>query len=338
MFFFFFDFDKENQQDQENQLPDPEVATARKPSKKAKPKEVPPALPAIENQDIKNLIYTIRGKQVMLDSDLAKLYGYEVKRLNEQVRRNKERFPEDFIFQLSPEEIPISLKSQIATLNESGNKRGLHLKKYPYAFTEQGIYMLSTVLRGPLAVQQSIFIMRAFREMRHFIANNAFLLDRVSKIELKQLEADKKFEQIFDYISDHKESNQKLFFDGQIYDAFSLLASLIRKAAKEIILVDGYVDEKTLDILSKKQSGVNVTIFTHTNTKLSAQDVSKFNAQYPQLTVKYTKLFHDRFLILDRKTVYHIGASLKDAGKTCFGVSLFEDGRKELLQKLDSIK
>ncbi|MBQ9634650.1 MAG: ORF6N domain-containing protein [Acidaminococcaceae bacterium] len=274
----------------------------------------------------------------MLDSDLAELYGYEVRKLNQQVKRNIDRFPEDFMFQLTFDEVPDRLKSQIVTLNESGNKRGLHVKKPPFAFTEQGIYMLSTVLRGPLAVQQSIFIMRAFREMRHFIANNAFLLDRVSKIELKQLEADKKFEQIFDYISDHKERNQKLFFDGQIYDAFSLLASLIRKAAKEIILVDGYVDEKTLDILSKKQSGVNVTIFTHANTKLTAQDISTFNTQYPQLTVKYTKLFHDRFLILDRKTVYHIGASLKDAGKTCFGLSLFEDGRKELLQKLNSIK
>ncbi|MBQ9320620.1 MAG: ORF6N domain-containing protein [Acidaminococcaceae bacterium] len=273
-----------------------------------------------------------------MDSDLAELYGYEVRKLNQQVKRNIDRFPEDFMFQLTFDEVPDRLKSQIVTLNESGNKRGLHVKKPPFAFTEQGIYMLSTVLRGPLAVQQSIFIMRAFREMRHFIANNAFLLDRVSKIELKQLEADKKFEQIFDYISDHKERNQKLFFDGQIYDAFSLLASLIRKAAKEIILVDGYVDEKTLDILSKKQSGVNVTIFTHANTKLTAQDISTFNTQYPQLTVKYTKLFHDRFLILDRKTVYHIGASLKDAGKTCFGLSLFEDGRKELLQKLNSIK
>ena len=336
MFFFFFD--KDNQQEQEDQAPDPETAPSRKPAKKATPKEAALSLPTIDDQNIKNLIYTIRGKQVMLDNDLAMLYGYEVKRLNEQVRRNKERFPEDFMFQLSPEEIPNSLKSQIATLNERGNRRGLHLKKYPYAFTEQGIYMLSTVLRGSLAVQQSIFIMRAFREMRHFIANNAFLLDRVSKIELKQLEADKKFEQIFDYISDHKESNQKLFFDGQIYDAFILLTDLIQKATKEIILVDGYVDVKTLNLLAKKQPGVNVTIYTHANTKLSAQDISTFNAQYPQLTVKYTRLFHDRFLILDRKKVYHIGASLKDAGKTCFAVSLFEDGRKELLQKLNSIK
>ena len=339
--FFFFNFDKDDNNQVESasgSVPETVPEKPNKSKKKTTDTVSSPALPAIDDQNIKNLIYTIRGKQVMLDSDLAMLYGYEVKRLNEQVRRNKERFPEDFMFQLSPEEIPNSLKSQIATLNERGNRRGLHLKKYPYAFTEQGIYMLSTVLRGSLAVQQSIFIMRAFREMRHFIANNAFLLDRVSKIELKQLEADKKFEQIFEYISDHKEQNQKLFFDGQIYDAFTLLTDLIQKATKEIILIDGYVDVKTLNLLAKKQPGVNVTIYTHTNTKLTNSDIITFNAQYPQLAVKFTKLFHDRFLILDRKKVYHIGASLKDAGKTCFAVSLFEDGRKELLQKLNSIK
>ena len=148
----------------------------------------------LDAAEIRNRIYTIRGKQVMLDSDLAEIYGYEVKRLNQQVKRNIERFPEDFMFQLVKDEIPTSLKSQIVTLNESKNKRGLHLKKLPYAFTEQGIYMLSTVLRGELAVKQSIFIMRAFREMRHFIANNAALFDRISKVELKQLEADKKFD------------------------------------------------------------------------------------------------------------------------------------------------
>ncbi len=336
--FFFFYFDKDNQQEQENEALEPESTTPSKTAKNTKPKESAPALPAIDEQNIKNMIYTIRGKQVMLDSDLAKLYGYEVRKLNQQVKRNIDRFPEDFMFQLTFDEVPARLKSQIVTLNESGNKRGLHVKKPPFAFTEQGIYMLSTVLRGSLAVQQSIFIMRAFREMRHFIANNAFLLDRVSKIELKQLEADKKFEQIFEYISDHKEQNQKLFFDGQIYDAFTLLTDLIQKATKEIILIDGYVDVKTLNLLAKKQPGVNVTIYTHTNTKLTNSDITTFNAQYPQLAVKFTKLFHDRFLILDRKKVYHIGASLKDAGKTCFAVSLFEDGRKELLQKLSSIK
>ena len=296
---------------------------------------------SLDANDIKRRIFTIRGKQVMLDSDLAELYGYEVKKLNQQVKRNMDRFPEDFMFRLQKEEIPNSSKSQIVTLNESGNKRGSNVKKLPYAFTEQGIYMLSTVLRGELAVKQSIFIMRAFREMRHFIANNAALFDRISSVELRQLEyqkqTDKKFDQIFEYIGEHTETHQKLFFNGQIYDAFSLLTELIQKAEQEIILIDGYVDVGTLNILAKKQSGVAVTIYTFPKTKLTAQDVAAFNAQYPKLKVKHTNIFHDRFLILDSKTVYHIGASLKDAGKKCFAVSLLKDAKQELLKKLESV-
>ena len=296
---------------------------------------------SLDANEIKNRIFTIRGKQVMLDSDLAELYGYEVKKLNQQVKRNVERFPEDFMFQLNKDEVPDSLKSQIVTLNERGNKRGLHLKKLPYAFTEQGIYMLSTVLRGELAVKQSIFIMRAFREMRHFIANNAALFDRISKVELTQLEFQKhteeRFDKIFEYIGSEKETRQKIFYDGQIYDAFSLLIELVQKAEQEIILIDGYVDVSTLNLLAKKNAGVSVTIYTFTKTKLTAQDVATFNAQYPQLEVKHTNIFHDRFLILDGKTVYHIGASLKDAGKKCFAVSEMKDAGPELMKKLAGI-
>ena len=303
-----------------------------------KSKEIMPP----ETGDIKSRIYTSRGKQVMLDSDLAELYGYEVKKLNQQVKRNVERFPEDFMFQLNKDEVPDSLKSQIVTLNERGNKRGLHLKKLPYAFTEQGIYMLSTVLRGELAVKQSIYIMRAFREMRHFIANNAVLFDRISKVELKQLEFQKhteeRFDKIFEYIGSEKETRQKIFYDGQIYDAFSLLIELVQKAEQEIILIDGYVDVSTLNLLAKKNAGVSVTIYTFTKTKLTAQDVATFNAQYPKLEVKYTNIFHDRFLILDGKTVYHIGASLKDAGKKCFAVSEMKDAGRSLMKKLAGIK
>ncbi len=193
-------------------------------------------------EDIKNKVHMIRGQQVMLDYDLAKIYGYEVKRLNEQVKRNISRFPEDFMFQLVENEIPDSLKSQFATLNDNGNKRGMHIKKMPYAFTEQGIYMLATVLRGELAEQQSIFIMRAFKEMRHFIANNALMFERINGLELRQLEyqkdTDEKFGRIFAYMADHEEDNQKIFYDGQIFDAFSLLTDMIRRAKKEIILVD----------------------------------------------------------------------------------------------------
>ena len=204
----------------------------------------------------------------------------------------------------------------------------------PYVYTEQGISMLASVLRSKIAIQVSINIMRTFIEMRHFIANNAALFERISKVELKQLEADKKFDRLFEYVNTCAETNQKLFFDGQIYDAFSLLIELIQKAEQEIILIDGYVDVSTLNVLAKKKSGVAVTIYTFPKTKLTAQDVAAFNAQYPQLDVKYTNIFHDRFLILDRKTVYHIGASLKDAGKKCFGITLMKDAGSELMKKL----
>ena len=201
--------------------------------------------------------------------------------------------------------------------------------------------MLTSVLHTERAIAASISIMEAFVEMRHFIANNAALFDRISSVELRQLEyqkqTDKKFDQIFEYIGEHTETNQKLFFNGQIYDAFSLLIELIQKAEQEIILIDGYVDVSTLNILAKKQSGVAVTIYTFTKTKLTAQDVAAFNAQYPKLEVKHTNIFHDRFLILDGKTVYHIGASLKDAGKKCFGITLMKDTKQELLKKLEGI-
>ena len=284
-------------------------------------------LVSIDANNIKRRIFTIRGKQVMLDSDLAELYRVQTKIFNQSVNRNIERFPEHFRFRLTKEEFA-SLRSQIVTSKGRGGRRYM-----PFVFTEQGIAMLSAVLKSDIAVKVSISIMDAFIEMRHFIANNAALFDRISKVELKQLEADKKFDQLFEYIGEHTETNQKLFFDGQIYDAFSLLIELIQKAEQEIILIDGYVDVSTLNLLAKKNSGVAVTIYTFKKTKLTAQDVAVFNAQYPQLNVKYTNVFHDRFLILDGKTVYHIGASLKDAGKKCFGVTLMKDAGPDLMKK-----
>jgi len=181
--------------------------------------------------DLSKIIYTIRGKQVMLDSDLAILYGYEVKRLNEQVKNNINRFPEDFMFQMTKEEVK-DLRSKFSTANINPKSRSL-----PHVFTEQGIYMLATVLNGEIAEKQSIFIMRAFREMRHFIMNNERMFERINSIELKQLEyqkeSEEKFNKIFDYIADHKEDNQKIFFDGQIYDAFSLLTDIVGQAKQE---------------------------------------------------------------------------------------------------------
>lgn len=303
-----------------------------------------PVSNTMQVNDLGSRIYTIRGKQVMLDYELAALYGYEVRAMNQQVKRNIERFPDDFMFQLTKEEVE-GVKSQIVISAFSNFYAGQEggRRKPPYAFTEQGIYMLATVLKGKVAEQQSIFIMRAFREMRQFIANNALLFEKVSHIELKQLEYQKstneKLEKVFQYIEDQTESKQKIFFDGQIYDAFSFITSIVQKAQIEIILIDGYVDVGTLNILAKKNATVDVKIYTYASASITNNDIVNFNAQYPTLTVEKTQIFHDRFLILDRKTVYHIGASLKDAGKKCFAISLLEDTETamNLINRLNSI-
>ncbi len=206
-------------------------------------------------QDIKSLIYIVRGQQVMLDSDLSVLYQVETKYFNLAVNRNLARFPDSFRFQLSKEEYE-SLRLQFATSNGRGGRRYL-----PFVFTEQGIAMLSSVLRSDVAVQVSIKIMNTFVEMRHFISNNSLLFEKISHVELKQLEyqknTDERFAKVFRYIEDHAEAAQKIFFDGQIYDAFSLITSIIQKAGKEIILIDGYVDVSTLNLLAKKNEGVS---------------------------------------------------------------------------------
>lgn len=189
--------------------------------------------------------------------------------------------------------------------------------------------MLSAVLRSKIAIDASVQIMRAFVEMRHFIASNAALFEQIRAVELRQLEyqktADERFERVFDYMETHEAPRQKVFFDGQVYDAFELLVSLVRKAEHEIVLVDGYVDTGTLNILAKKAEGVAVAVWTHPRTSLTQRDVDTFNAQYPLLEVRHTTSFHDRFLILDCAEVYLIGASLKDAGKKTFGIARLED-------------
>ncbi len=286
---------------------------------------------------IGSMIYTVRNRQVMLDSDLATLYQVETKVLNQAVKRNNARFPEKYRFQLAEEEY-INLKSQFVTSslkNEHGGRR-----KLPYVFTEQGIAMLSAILRSEVAIKVSINIMDAFVEMRKFLLNNSFMLERINAIEVKQLEykknSEEKFDKIFDYIAEHEVVSQKVFFDGQIYDAFSLLVDLIVKAKSKIVLIDNYVDIGTLNILSKKQKDVEVKIFTLSNTRLSKSDIINFNKQYPKLEVSYTEKFHDRFLILDDYVAYHIGASIKDAGKKCFGINLIEDKHiiEDILQRV----
>ena len=289
---------------------------------------------------ISSLIYVVRGQQVMVDSDLAMLYQVETRVLNQAVKRNPSRFPERYCFQLTKEEYE-NLKSQSVTSSSVEKVSGYGgRRKLPFVFCEQGIAMLSSVLNSEKAISVNLRIMDAFVEMRRFLIQNSALFERISAVELKQLQyqqqSDEKFEQIFGYIADHAESEQKVFFDGQIYDAFSLLVKLIKKAKSEIILIDNYVDVGTLNILAKKGKNVDVQIYTLKRAKLTTADINKFNSQYPTLTVKNINTFHDRFLILDKKEAYLIGASLKDAGNKCFGISLIRDKVhiKDILSKL----
>ena len=283
-----------------------------------------------DNKEIQSMIYTFRGRQVMIDRDLAYLYNVETKALNQAVKRNISRFPESFRFQISDDE-----KDELVT-NCDRFETLKHSSSNPYVYTEQGIAMLSAVLRSDVAVEVSVKIMNSFVEMRKFLLSNREMFARLDRVELKQLETDKKLEEVFDYIATTKEVKQKIFFNGQIYDAFSLMVELVEKVGTELILIDNYVDINTLNILSKKKDGVNVLIVTSGNGNLTDKDIAKFNSQYPKLTVKISKDFHDRFLIIDRKEVYHIGASIKDAGKKSFGITKLEveELTKSLLAKV----
>ena len=275
---------------------------------------------------IENKIYMIRGQQVMIDRDIAVLYGVETRRLNEQVKRNAERFPEEFCFQLTREELE-SVMSQFATSPKSNMFTGQDggTRKLPYAFTEQGVAMLSAVLKSETAVKMSIQIMKAFVAMRKFMLVNAQIFQRLDKIERHQITTDSKIEELFDKMDKYKiDDTQGIFFQGQIFDAYSKFESFLAKAKKEIVLIDGYVDLSILERLAKKHKNVSVTIYTDPKTKLTAQDIQKFNAQYPTLTVQYTNKMHDRFLIIDNTVLYHIGASLKDLGKKCFAFEILD--------------
>ena len=272
--------------------------------------------------NIKNLIYTIRGKQVMLDTDVANLYHCETKRINEKLKRNINRFPEDFCFQLTEEEYK-SLRSQIATLNETG--RGQHRKYFPYVFTEQGISMLSPLLNSEIAVQVSINIMRAFVEMRRFIMSNAPILERLTTVEYKLLEHDKNFDKLFNELQKDENFKQKIFFEGQIYDSYSLIIDIIKKAKNKIIIIDNYIDDSILKMLTKKNKNVEAVILTSEKTNISKLDVQKFNREYPTLKIAKSDKFHDRFIILDNQGLYHCGASIKDLGKKCFAISKMEN-------------
>ncbi len=278
--------------------------------------------------DIESKILVIRGQHVMIDRDLAELYGVETKRLNEQVRRNIERFPSNFMFQLNESEFEF-LRSQIATSKTETRGGRQYL---PYAFTEQGVAMLSAVLKSDTAVQTSIMIMEAFVALRRFAQTNSQIFQRLDFMEkrqitseLHQLESDKKIDELFDKMDRYKiEDKQGIFFQGQIFDAYAKFESFIAEAEKEIVLIDNYVDLTVLERFAKKKNGVKVRIYTCPKTKITSLDVQKFNEQYPVLELKYTEKIHDRFLIIDSKILYHIGASLKDLGKKCFGFEIMD--------------
>ena len=275
--------------------------------------------------NIETLIKVIRGQQVMLDKDLATLYGVEAKVLNQAVKRNVERFPDDFRFQLTKEEC---LRSQIVTLNE---KQGQHLKYMPYAFTEQGVAMLSSVLRSQTAIDVNIQIMRAFVSMRHFMVNNASVFSRLETIEYHQLEmqqhqqeTDKRIDEVFRRLDEgNAKPKQGVFYNGQVYDAYTFVSDLIKSAKKRIILIDNYVDETVLTLLDKREKGVSAVIYTQQISRQFQLDIDRHNAQYAPIDVETFRLSHDRFLCID-DDVYHIGASIKDLGKKWFGFSKME--------------
>ena len=281
----------------------------------------------IEVTTIQNRILLIRNQQVMIDRDIAELYRVETKRLNEQVKRNIERFPEEFMFQITREEFE-SVKSQFATSRNNmfvGQEGGT--RKLPYVFTEHGITMLASVLRSESAVNASIQIVKAFVAMRKFLLSNAQIFQRLDSLEIHRIESDKRIDELFTRMDRYKiDDTQGIFFQGQIFDAYAKFQSFISQAQKEIILIDNYVDLSVLERLATKNSGVDVTIYTLPNTRLTAQDIRTFNAQYPTLTVKHTSQMHDRFLIIDSSILYHLGASLKDLGKKCFAFELFDVG------------
>ena len=283
-----------------------------------------------ETENIKKLIYTIRGKQVMLDSDVAMLYHCETKYVNRVVKRNIERFPEEFCFQLNEKELQ-NLRCQFVTSSLSKNYGG---RRYlPYVFTEQGIAMLSALLKSEIAIKVSIDIMKAFIEMRKIIYSNGQVFERLTNIEYKLLEHDKKFDEVFNQLQREENIKQKIFFNGQIYDAYSLIINLIKRAQEKILIIDNYIDNTILDMLTKKNKNVKVVILTSNHSNILKLDIQKFNKEYPILEIARTNKFHDRFMVIDNKELYHIGASIKDLGKKCFAISKIEDS--EYIQKIN---
>ena len=276
---------------------------------------------------IQGKIHTIRGVQVMLDMDLALLYGTETKVLNRAVKRNGERFPEEFMFKLTEQE---NMRFQNGTSNVHGGRRYL-----PYAFTEQGVAMLSAVLRSDTAVRTSIQIINAFVAMRHFIASNALLFQRLDALEVKQFETDRKMEHVLNALeSGEVRPKQGIFFDGQVFDAHKFVSDLFRSAEKSITIIDNYLDDTVLAHLAKRKRDVSVTLLTRNLSEALVLDVERFNRQYPKIAVRKFDTSHDRFIIIDDATIYHFGASLKDLGKKWFAFSKMDIGAADMLARL----
>ena len=279
-----------------------------------------------DNIKIKNMIYEIRGKNVMLDSDLAMLFGYETKQLNRQVLRNINRFPENYCFQITDTEY-ISLRCQNGTLK---NGRGEHRKYLPYVFTEYGITMLAGILKSELAIKMSLRIVDIFITMKNYINTSLIEQKYFNELTIKNTEDIKLLQESFDKLNT-KESNNHIFYEGQIYDAYSLLIDILSKARKEIIIIDNYAGKKLFDII--KNINVNVKIYTENIDNISKE---KYEKQYNNLEIINTNIFHDRFIIIDNKVLYHSGASFKDLGKKCFAITKMEGDSilKELLNKI----
>lgn len=301
----------------------------------------------IEIDDIQKHIYTVRNVQVMLDEDLSVLYGVETRVLNQAVKRNIERFPPEFMFQVSATEFEI-LKSQIVTSSDDSLRsqnvtlktgRGQHRKYLPYAFTEQGVAMLSAVLKSETAVKVSIHIINAFVAMRRFLQSNAQVFQRLDSLELKQLQTEQKVEHILNAIEDKTVvPKQGIFYDGQVFDAWSFASDLVRSAKKSIILIDNYIDDTVLTLFAKRNKGVTVTLLTKNPSQQLTTDVQKFNTQYEPIILKDFSAAHDRFLIIDETDLYHIGASLKDLGKKWFAFSKMDIQAVAILENLKKVK
>ena len=285
----------------------------------------------IDNMNIQNKIYAIRGFQVMLDSDLAQLYGVETKRINEAVKNNPDKFPDDFYFEATDDELE-NLRSKISTSSWGGNRYS------PKLFTEQGIYMLATVLKSKVATNITVMIIRTFANMRTLIKSNDFYSHQLKELEKRQLiyeiKSDDKFDKIFNALENKQlHPTNGIFYNGQIFDAYVFISDLIKIANESIVLIDNYVDDTTLTLFSKNQN-IKIQIFTSTISKQLQLDINKYNQQYNNLEVKITKNFHDRFIILDDCDVYHIGASLKDLGNKIFAFSKISIDCNDILKRL----